>query len=415
VERRKFIRAASCLAVAGLVRPGFAQPTYPDWRPAPGTRRNISHNFIADLNPCPLNNCGYSGTSGLKSVMIAWTGGAFAAGFSELGGLLVHGGGHRAYYGNEVYAFNLDTLMWQRLNDPWEPAPGARGWISNDVPLGPTGSWSEGEYAPGIPASSHTYDNVEYLPAALAGNRRGALVRLTGTSNGAYGGGFSGRSHAFDLDTRRWRRYSVNLTTKAEGGGDGNAVCFDPTRKRFWAIGRYYSTVTRYLDIPTRTWHSVRATEGEGHNAGYNMSGAYHPALDLFVVVFHPLNVEGPERGRLWAMSCAEPERGWFRIQQEGPRPLGPAPGLEWCPPLNCMVSYEARGSTRINKLYAPARNPLTSSWRWEEEEIGGDAPAGRTTGAGHYSRFRWAPRAGCFIWADGIRQAVQAWRPRDA
>jgi hypothetical protein len=397
-----------------MARPTFAQESYPDWRPGPGMRVNISRNVLADVNPCPRNDCGYSGTSGLKSVFLAWNGGAFATDFSRLGGLVVHGGGHRAYYGNEVYVFNLDSLMWERLSSPWEPEPGARGWISKDVPMGPTGNWTEGEYAPHVPASSHTYDNVEYLPARFAGNRRGLFLRLTGTSHGAYGGGFTGRTHAFDLDTGRWRRYSVNLTTKAEGGGDGNATCFDPSRERFWAIGRYFSTVTRYLDVPTRTWHSVRATQGDGHNAGYNMSGAYHPRLDLFVVVHHGLKSIGPDRGRLWAMSCAHPEKGWFRIKQEGPRPVGRAPGLEWCPPLNCMVSYDARAATRIHKLYAPEGDVFTAPWRWEDEEIGGDPPAGRLDGAGHYSRFRWAPKAGCFIWADSIRQPVQAWRPRD-
>jgi hypothetical protein len=411
--RRAFLLAACCVGAAALNRQTFAQQRYPDWRPASGTRSNISRNVVADVNPCPRDNCGYSGTGGQKGVLQAWSGGAFATDYSRLGGLVVHGGGHRDYYGNEVYVFDLDTLKWQRLSDPWEPEAGARDWIGRDAGLGPTGIPGEGEYAEGIPASSHTYDNVEYLPAALAGNRRGAFVRLTGTSNGWWGGGFSGRSHAFDLDTRRWQRFSVNRTTRAEGGGDGNAVCFDTVRQRFWAIGRYYSVVTRYLDIPTRTWHSVRASRGEGHNAGYNMSGAYHPDRDLFVVVFHPLSATGPERGRLLAMSCAEPERGWFRLKQEGPRPVGRAPGLEWCPPLHCMVSYDGRGASRIHKLHAPGGNPFTSAWRWEDEDIGGDPPAGRPNGPGHYSRFRWAPRAGCFVWVDGTRQPVQAWRPR--
>jgi hypothetical protein len=413
MQRRAFLRAAAGLTAAGLAHPAFAQTAYPEWRPAAGTRRNISQNFAADVNPCPGNACGYSGTGGQKNIFITWSGGAFATNFSALGALIAHGGGHKGYYGNEVYAFDLDTLMWERLNQPWEPEPGARGWIGENAPLGPHGIWEEGEYAPGIPASSHTYGNVVYLPAALAGNRRGCFLRLTGTSNGWYGGGFTGRTHAFDLDTRRWRRYSVNLTPKEDGGGDANAVCFDPRRKRFWAIGRYYSTITRYLDIPTRTWGSVRAPL-TGHNTGYNQSGCYHPDLDMFIVIFHPLNETGPLRAKLWGMSCAEPERGWVRLAQDGPRPNGPAPGLEWCPPLKCMVAYEGRQASRILKLTPPDSSVFTLPWRWEEEEIGGDPPAGRNDGGpGHYSRFRWAPKAGCFIWADGVRQPVQAWRPR--
>ena len=413
MDRREFLRMAAGVAVSARAGRALAQPAYPDWRPEAGTRRNISRNFVADVNPCPGNDCGYSGTSGQKSVMLVWFGGAFAHDFSALGALLVHGGGHKAYYGNEVYAFDLSTLHWQRLGEPWEPQSGAKGWIGEQAPLGPSGIREEGEYAPGIPAASHTYDNVAYLPGALAGNRRGYFLRLTGTSNGWYGGGFTGRSHAFDLDTGRWQRFSENLTPRTDGGGDGNAVCFDPGRRRFWAIGRWQSRVTRYLDLPTRTWNAVRGTQG--HSTGYNQSGCYHPGLDLFVVLFHPLNVSGPERARLWAMSCAEPERGWVQLGQDGPRPAGPAPGLEWCPPLGCMVAYEGRRATRILRLYPPERAVFTLPWRWVEEEIGGDAPAGRPDGPGHYSRFRWAPSAGCFIWADGVRQPVQAWRPRGA
>ena len=92
-------------------------------------------------------------------------------------------------------------------------------------------------------------------------------------------------------------------------------------------MGRWHSPVTRYLDVATRTWRSVRAAHDEEHRVGYNMSGAYHPDLDLFLVLHHPLGVTGPDRARLWAMRCTEPERGWVQLAQTGGRPSGPAPG----------------------------------------------------------------------------------------
>jgi hypothetical protein len=346
-------------------------------------------------------------------VFAAWCGGAFATDYSALGGYLAHGGGHGDYLGNEVYVFDLDTLLWQRLSEPYEPSPGATHWLTREQPLGPTGDLQEGEYAPGIPASSHTYDNVQYLPAALAGNRRGYFVRLTGTSNGRLGGGYSGRSHAFDLDTRRWTRYSLNRTTAAEGGGEGTATCFDTRRARYWSAGLGARKVTRFLDVKSRTWSTVDHPLRRGHNFSYNISGAYHEALDLFVVIYYPISGKDPDRSSVWAMNCGKPEDGWRRLTTEGPRPISAAPGLEWCPPLHCFVAYEARGATRVLKLRPPEAEPFARAWTWEGEEIAGDAPAHRPRGASHYSRFCWAPSARCFIWADAQDQPAQAWRLR--
>jgi hypothetical protein len=369
---------------------------------------------LRDVDPCPPQSCGFSGKEGQSGVFADWNGGAFAADYSKLGGYLVHGGGHAGYLGNEVYVFDLDTRRWERLSDPYEPSPGARDWATNEQPLGPNGILEEGEYAPDVPASCHTYDTVQYLPAALAGNARGAFVRLHGAACGWLGTHFSGRAHAFDLDKRRWTRFSVNKTTAADGGRGGSAACLDTRRARFWAVANGHYLTTRFLDVKSRSWGSVTHHPKRGHNFTYNISGAYHEALDLFIVIHYPISGKDPDRTRLWAMDCGRTDEGWRRITTEGPRPLGRGPGLEWCPPLNCFVAYEGRGASRVMKLHPPASDPFSNAWTWEAEEIAGDPPVGRRRGGGpHYSRFCWAPAAGCFIWADAFDQPVQAWRLR--
>jgi len=47
--------------------------------------------------------------------MTAWSGGAFDTTRDRL---VVWGGGHADYPGNELYVFDLGTLRWQRLTDP---------------------------------------------------------------------------------------------------------------------------------------------------------------------------------------------------------------------------------------------------------------------------------------------------------
>jgi hypothetical protein len=79
--------------------------------------------------------------------MDAWSGGAYD---TRRDRLIVWGGGHADYAGNEVYTFDLNSLKWQRLTNP---SP----YSSPD-----SSSW---DYNPdNTPVSVHTYDGLEYLP-----------------------------------------------------------------------------------------------------------------------------------------------------------------------------------------------------------------------------------------------------------
>lgn len=70
------------------------------------------------------------------------------------GDLIIYGGGHGNYSGNDVYRWRSSTLKWERIALPSEVAkiPAIdQGWLSFD---GPDHS----------PVSAHTYDNNLYLP-----------------------------------------------------------------------------------------------------------------------------------------------------------------------------------------------------------------------------------------------------------
>ena len=96
--------------------------------------------------------------------------------------LLVWGGGHSDYAGNEVYAFDLTTLAWQRLTDP-SVADRAR------TPL----------YPDGQPRARHTYNYIEYVPS------RDRLVVFGASGPYPAGGGeFSRDLIEFDPSTNRW-------------------------------------------------------------------------------------------------------------------------------------------------------------------------------------------------------------------
>jgi hypothetical protein len=84
----------------------------------------------------------------VRGVMYAWSSAVYD---SDRDQLVVFGGGHTDYSGNEVYAFGPisgGAAKWRRLTDPSNPPAQNRAY-------GPDGR----------PVSRHTYGNLDYLPA----------------------------------------------------------------------------------------------------------------------------------------------------------------------------------------------------------------------------------------------------------
>ncbi len=69
--------------------------------------------------------------------------------------LIIWGGGHANYAGNEVYRFDAATLRWERASLPSAVRPpfNDRRYFAVDGAMN-------------APISSHTYDNQEFLPRA---------------------------------------------------------------------------------------------------------------------------------------------------------------------------------------------------------------------------------------------------------
>ena len=402
MKRRQLLSGmlgAGACAAAGLTLPRTSavelrQPL-PRWVPRRGTRSDISYNVMADVDPCPRRDCSYTGTLGQQAVLAAWCGAAFATNYGALGAWVTTGGGHEDYFGNEVYAFELDTRRWVRLNDPY---PGGADTAVD---------YAEGEYAPGIPLSSHTYQHSQYLPPELGGGPKGALLRVVAYAAGRYARG-SGRAHACDLATGQWTRFSMD---KAIAGLNGtSATCVDLVRGCIWRVPPV-GGVVEYLDLATRRFGGISPGTVGDNNFVVNHTCALDPERDVIVV----LDWRSKADAEVWVLPLADPQR-WWRVPTAGPAPPLNAQGvaLEWCPPLRAFVGYEGNGATFLRKLVPPAGDPRTSTWQWHVEELGGDAPACRTKGPRmSFSRFRWAPSLHSFLWADGRDLPVQAWRPQ--
>jgi len=134
------------------------------------------------------------GVEGCKAVVNDWSGGAAD---TRRNRLVVWGGGHHGYYGNEVYALDLNNPQMIRLNDPSSVTG-----IDFNTFCGET-------YADGTPSSRHTYGGITYVPS---------IDSLFSDGGSKAGCGFLGNSrYTFSLSTQTWKTQSSGSTNAVPG------------------------------------------------------------------------------------------------------------------------------------------------------------------------------------------------------
>ncbi|HET9977954.1 MAG TPA: Ig-like domain-containing protein [Burkholderiaceae bacterium] len=107
------------------------------------------NSFSAAWTPAELRPLFGQSNPTPASIILAWSGFAWD---SNRGNLLLYGGGHANYRGNDVYLWRGSTRMWERAALPSE-------MVST-----PLGYWNAIDGADKAPASAHTYDNNIFLP-----------------------------------------------------------------------------------------------------------------------------------------------------------------------------------------------------------------------------------------------------------
>ncbi|MEM6992688.1 MAG: hypothetical protein AAF721_19395, partial [Myxococcota bacterium] len=229
----------------------------------------ISQNTLADVDPCPQQDCAWSATEGQSGVINDWTGGAFATEEGGLGGLIYWGGGHGGYYGNEVYVFDLETLHWERRSEPTDgQTPGDSGTYDLDLS---TGLWWDG-----APAATHTYDGVSYHPGT------NSFVLLTTSDAPAPPwvptGFLAPYTSSFSFDTGTWTQGTD--AREAPGAIGFMSTAYDEARDLFWGWSYPEGTFSSY-DPNTDTWQSYP----QGFLTNLDHVSAIEPTHDLYVTL----------------------------------------------------------------------------------------------------------------------------------
>lgn len=166
---------------------------------APGSWLSIPDTRMRAVAPTSGQFPGTWGIVGPASVVQVWSGAALDSKRNRL--MLWGGRGAGDYRGNEVYAFDLSSLQWERLTDPFiNPA-------------------EESESNPdGTPTSQSTYNCLAYM--AHADRLFARTPTLTWT---------------FDPAGRRWARR--NPSPDAPPLGYSSNCSYDPASRKVWWCG----------------------------------------------------------------------------------------------------------------------------------------------------------------------------------
>lgn len=369
VARMKKLLAT--LAIALLPLFAWATPA-----PVVGKWIVINSNTIYSVRPSPQLVGGNQ-----NAVVEAYSGGAFAANKGANGSLLVWGGGHGDYGGNEVYSFDVDTGVWSRLSSPSTPD---------------TCSVLEGELADGGPCSAHSWNYLSYHPGTHS------LAILTESAMYPSGSDSTARVHLFDVNAHTWRRGARKPTLNTFAGAEGACSAYDPNRDVFWytgdSRGKYFSKYDPNANSGAGQW-----TEYYDDYLDTGCEAAIDPTRDIYLMI----NGNNQERGTFIAVhDLKNPQNAPITIATSGDLTAQGAggPGFEWDQVAGKFVAW-VDGAT-VYTLTPPATNWQTGVWVWAAvPPAAGNAntPHKSVSTGNTYGRFRYVPSMNAFVVVNGV------------
>ncbi len=378
-------------------------------------------------------------------VISAWSSFAWD---SQRGDLLLFGGGHGNYAGNEVYKWSGTTQRWELASIPSKMVEVTTG-------LGPLYIAADG--AINAPTSIHTYDNNEYLPVAdrmilmggsafntggipLIQNADGSL-RATGPylwdpskADGTKVGGTTGSANNPAIiggqmwENRDTRGTIMKVTTFAGvqpiGSADGTtAVTVENGKDVVYFTGTVGAGTDQYLfkyvvnDIANPALDTVSLVGGvlTGPNpygaAGIDPVSGFYVALansstQPFVVWdTHATNQLGNLNRPINYSITGAPAFDGARIS-----------GIDWDPDSSAFYVWIGGGD--VWRLTLPSSGVVTDEWKLELVTDGdlidpALKPDGMDPGSGVRGKWKYAPNLNAFIALEGNSTGeVWAYRP---
>lgn len=313
---------------------------------------------------CPPNSADYDWNFYCQGVTAAWGGAAID---TTRGHLLVWGGGHNDYRGNEVYRFDLATLAWSR---PWGPS------ADDQIPMGGTHE----VYDDGAPGSRHTYAGLTYVPAP-----HDALFAMGGSL--WQSGSFAVGTWRFDLAANAWTRGTDGPAEQ----GFGDPCVYDPTTGHVFR--RANSRMLEY--DPAADVFLDRANSDGGFWAS-NVTTALDPDARLMVMIGGGRVDTYDLANDVYTQDVAITGADVTSLFGDG------SPGMDFDPVTQRFVVWG--GGLDVYSF-----DPVTASFSLHAGA--GDDPGAIVGSGGAFTRFRYAPSRNVFVWVDHVDANVFVFR----
>lgn len=323
------------------------------------------------------------GMEGPSGIMDDWSGAALDTTNHRL---MVWGGGHNGYYGNEAYAFDLVARKWSMVTQPSDPT----GYDFDNA--------EPGVMADGNPTVIHTYDCLAYSPNTHE------MISTAGGGMGPIGGVFYPYTWALNLDTMKWRR-RADLPAGFNMQADIISA-YDPVSGHIFTCNSSSLGILEY-DPVGNTWKALQAPGFADWNMlpDYHMTGAIDPDDRLLVCIgggylvaislVDGSVISGPSHAGSSNATGTQPS-GAMQILQAN------APGIEWYAPGKCFIAW-AGGKT----IYTI--DPKT--WVITAHDMGGDTPT-QANGQGTFGRFRYDPGLDLVVVVNSVDESVYLAKP---
>lgn len=208
-------------------------------------------------NVCPINNyagSGYNFHDNCNYVTEAWNSAVWD---STRNRMILWGGGHNDYPGNELYAMDMDTLALTKLNNPGIPTNQGGACITTLMD--------------GTPNSRHTYDQIEYMPNV------DKMFVLGGSVTCASGGG-TDDTWTYDFGTSAWTKIYENSPNTTAGI---LVTAYDARIGKVWILDTNGGMFT--FDPTNNTYATISNTQSGGLD--YHMTASIDPIRHKLVVV----------------------------------------------------------------------------------------------------------------------------------
>ncbi len=359
------LASTACLLISAHA--SGALPTAMGWSELPNTRL---HSVCAAEDGFST----ISGNTGCRSITWTWNGGVFD---TKRNRMIIFGGGHGDYYGNEIYAINLNDQTVERITDP-------------GLPKAPSSPCAESIANGTQPNSRHTYDGIEYMANV------DRMYVFSGSLSCAVGS-FGNDTWTFNFANKTWQKMDPAGT--APRGEAGMMTGYDPNTGLIFLHDRqnlfsYDFNTNRYTKLSTS-----QAT------LGYHLAATIDPKRKKFIIMGYD-SVQGG--GRVWSYDIGPGSN--YQIQQVnttgGNGIVGESyPGIEYDPVTDRILGWDTGDRNAVYSLNLDTRQWTVTSYS------GGPAPVGNGT----HGRFRYSPASGVFVLVNSIDDNVRILRHSNA